>query len=346
MDADLLSRLHRALSAQPGFAELPRGALAPMPEATGVSHDHLRIAGRELVLRVPRFRQSGATATAFLTTQAAAFARAAASGHVPALAAILACSDDLPGGALVVAEIAGRKPALDGATRDADLAAMARALAAMHTLLVPPDAARAPLPVQASPFAETLTVIEAQAAFIEHAGLAPASRRALLEELDWARGAAADAPAPEPVLVGSDTHPGNFLIDAAGKAWFVDLEKAAYGAAAIDLAHATLPTSTGWDPDVATALPADAVAVFEGAWATAARPALAAPVMAHRTAFRRLTWLRTITWLARWKASWSQDAGGAARDARLAAHVGRHVARCFLPASIARQRAEWLDEPA
>jgi len=346
MDADLLARLHGALAALPGFAGLPRDALAPMPEATGVSHDHLRIAGRGLVLRVPRFRQSGATAATFLAAQAAAFARTAASGHVPALAAVLACSDELPGGALVVAEIAGRKPALGGATRDADLAAMARALAAMHTLPVPPDAARAPLPVQASPFAATLAAIEAQAAYIERAGLAPASRRALLEELDWARGAAANPPMPEPVLVGSDTHPGNFLIDAAGKAWFVDLEKAAYGAAAIDLAHATLPTSTGWDPDVATALPADAIALFERAWAKAAGPDLAAAVMAHRTAFRRLTWLRTITWFARWKASWSQDAGGAARDARLAAHVGRHVARCFLPASIARQRAEWLDEPA
>ncbi|MGE0256665.1 MAG: aminoglycoside phosphotransferase [Alphaproteobacteria bacterium] len=345
MDADLLSRLHGALVALPGFGDVAREALVPMPEATGVSHDHVRLAGRGLVLRVPRFRQSGAPAAAFLAAQAAAFARASVSGHVPALAAVLDCSDVLPGGALVVTDIAGRKPALAGATRDADLAAMARALAAIHTLPVPPPDARVPLPVHADPFAETLAAIEAQAAFIERAGLAPASRRALLEELDWARAAAAGATRPAPVLAGSDTHPGNFLIDAAGKAWFVDLEKAAYGAAAIDLAHATLPTSTGWDPDIAATVPDAAVAAFERTWAAAAGPALAAAVLADRTVFRRLTWLRTITWFARWKASWSQDAGGAARDPRLAAHVGRHVARCFLPAAIARQRAEWLDGP-
>ena len=45
----------------------------------------------------------------------------------------------------------------------------------------------------------------------------------------------------QPLTVAlADTHPGNFIVDRSGLAWFVDLEKVHVGSPAIDLAHATL----------------------------------------------------------------------------------------------------------
>ena len=60
---------------------------------------------------------------------------------------------------------------------------------------------------------------------------------------------------PQPLTVAlADTHPGNFIVDRSGLAWFVDLEKVHVGSPAIDLAHATLATSTLWHPDVGKVL--------------------------------------------------------------------------------------------
>ena len=43
------------------------------------------------------------------------------------------------------------------------------------------------------------------------------------------------------------------MIEAAGRAVFVDLEKALYGSPAVDLAHASIYTSTMWDPEIGRA---------------------------------------------------------------------------------------------
>src|SRR5215831_933583 len=68
---------------------------------------------------------------------------------------------------------------------------------------------------------------------------------------------------PQPLTVAlADTHPGNFIVDRSGIAWFVDLEKVHVGSPAIDLAHATLLTSTLWHPDVGVALSRDDVQAF------------------------------------------------------------------------------------
>src|SRR6185369_4163918 len=86
----------------------------------------------------------------------------------------------------------------------------------------------------------------------------------------------------------ADTHPGNFIVDSSGIAWFVDLEKVHVGSAAIDLAHASLPTSTLWHPDVGRRLARVGTAAADGL-----RPWL--------MPMRRLTWLRTTLFMARWR---------------------------------------------
>ncbi|MGQ9365844.1 phosphotransferase [Azospirillum sp. A39] len=318
-------------TAAPG---LTAGDLEAMP-LRGVAHDHVRLKGRGLVARIPRWSQQGLDPAANLAYQAAAFRRAAPSGHTPELAAVLEPRAGLPMGALVVTEIRGRPPRLP-----ADMPAVARALAALHRLPLPPAGERAPLASPADPAAATLDLVRRQAVHFARAALSDAAAERIAAELDAA--AAVRLAAPQPVaLVGTDVHPGNFLIDATGKAWFTDLEKVQYGHPAIDLAHASLPTSTLWDPEVAAELtPAD-VAAFHAAWAAAVPAGLAAAVEPWLKPMRRLTWLRTLSWMARWKADGPSLSPG--MPERLRRHMDVRVADVFRPDRIDRVRADWRD---
>ena len=92
----------------------------------------------------------------------------------------------------------------------------------------------------------------------------PDARAEIAEELRLLRGMApAIAQRAQPLTVAlADTHPGNFIVGRDGIAWFVDLEKVHVGSPAIDLAHATLATSTLWHPDVGKVLSRDEVQRF------------------------------------------------------------------------------------
>lgn len=328
--------LAASLARLPGFGGIQCGDLEPLGNK-GVSHSHWRITGRQLVVRVARFHQWGFTPEAALVYEATAFERASASNHTPDLIAKISCCKALPTGALVVLEIPGRAPRLPD-----DMIAIAHALASLHTLPLPPRVKRSPLLVHDNAFANTLAVIETQAESLSHANLTHASLSAIGEELEWAR-AEVDRTECSPsslTLAGTDTHPGNFLIDETGKAWFVDLEKLLYGAAAIDLAHATLPTSTGWDSECAKELSRDDVRRFHRTYFEQIGPQGTADGLPVLAKFRRLTWLRTITWFARWRAEWSKSRPIA--RTQTARHVTAHVNACLTPTSIARQRLEWL----
>ncbi|MFQ5972359.1 MAG: aminoglycoside phosphotransferase [Alphaproteobacteria bacterium] len=333
-----LDELYRSLKRLDAFRDLPREALEPFA-TKGVSHDHVRIRGRGLVVRVPRFSQWKMPPPRMLAYETAAFARAAASGHVPALIDVIPAGDPVPTGALIVQEVPGRPPA-----GPEDFHAMAGALAALHTLAVPRPAARPPLLSHDRPVAATLAVIEEQASYLTGARLEPAARSALEAELDWARGLAGT---PEDhgfrlALVGTDTHPGNFLIDDAGKAWFVDLEKAVYGAAPIDLAHATLAVSVGWDPDAPAAPSRELVRAFYRHYLDLVDADARAAFAPWLMPMRRLTWLRTMTWLARWRADWAETQPVVQRNPALLAHAERHIAASFGPDAIAAARSQWL----
>jgi aminoglycoside phosphotransferase (APT) family kinase protein len=147
---------------------------------------------------------------------------------------------------------------------------------------------------------------------------------------------------PPPIaLVGTDTHPGNFLIRADGAAIFIDLEKALYGSPAIDLAHATLYTSTSWDRDVQARLTPAETAGFYERYLERVGAEQAARLRPWLAPCRRLTWLRTMIWCTRWLP------GGAAPpasgiDATLLEHIRGRVATFFDPGTVAELRQEWL----
>jgi phosphotransferase family enzyme len=337
--------LARHPSCPPALRDLAAGDLVAMREK-GVAHAHYLLPRHRLVLRVPRLSQWALAPAENLAYQAACFRRAQDSGATPRLHAVFAIGADLPRGALLVEAIAGRPPRLPD-----DLAALAGALARLHALPLPAPAERPPLADHShgGAIAGTLVVIERQVPALDGPDMPVATRRALLEELAWARGFAAEtASQAQPIaLVGTDTHPGNFVVREDGGAVLVDLEKALYGSPAIDLAHCTLPTSTTWDLDVQTVLsPAETMAFYRcylalrgSAVAEALRPFLAPS--------RRLTWLRTMMWCARWRvaAATSQDWSERHVDPVLLAHIRRRVAAFFDPQAVAAMRAEWLAKP-
>ena len=334
LSADLLAAL---LQERPSAGATENQALSILT-TKGISHDHWRIGNSGLVLRIPRMSQWGMAPDQQLAYEAAAFARAAASGHCPHLHETVPVCENLPRGALIVDLVDGRPPRLPD-----DLTAIADAFTAIHQLPLPPSDGRAPLQSHTKPIAATLQVIEEQAAHLPDAQLSEDARVAVTDELSWARDfAALGEPDIALCLVGTDTHPGNFLIDHDGKAWFVDLEKALYGVPPIDLAHATLAVATGWDPDSAGRLTTSQVGAFYRRYLDQIGPARAAELSPWLIPLRRLTWLRTMTWFARWQAAWQGGDHPASRDAAMTRHIARHTAASFEADAIAQARADWL----
>jgi aminoglycoside phosphotransferase (APT) family kinase protein len=334
-----------ALKERPRFANLTPEDLEPLP-AIGTAHGHVRLPGG-LIARVAYAYEGDAGAAGRLETQAAAFRLLASSKCTPALHDIVPPRPGLPGGALIVDRIEGHVPVLPR-----DLGAIAATLAVVHSMKKPPAAS--PLPRQKNPFLETLEAIEQNALrFLDKAVPDSGARAEIAEELRLMRGMAlAFAKRRQPLTIAlADTHPGNFIVTPDGTAWFVDLEKVHLGSPAIDLAHATLPTSTLWHPEVGQILTPGQVAGFYAHYLARIGKARAAALEPWLMPMRRLTWLRTTLFMARWRvqthgprdaadpSQWS-DAG---LEPRMRAHVDARIDQCFDRDMIRQIRSEWLD---
>jgi aminoglycoside phosphotransferase (APT) family kinase protein len=343
--AEILDALLAALQERPAFATLGAGDLAALP-ATGTAHGHVRLKGRDLLARVAYAHPGDPTAAPRLAAQATAFRLLAPSKRTPALHDVLPPRADLPGGALIVDHIEGRMPDLPR-----DLAAIAETLAVIHGLPLPP--ANSLIPRQTNPFIETLEAIELNAArFLDRAVPGSGAKAEITEELRLMRGMAlAFAKRPQPLGVAlADTHPGNFIVTADGTAFFIDLEKVHVGSPAIDLAHATLPTSTLWHPDIGKVLTPAEVQGFYVVYLARVGKKRAAELGPWLMPMRRLTWLRTTLFMARWRVQtrsprdlsdpgqWS-DAG---LEPRMKQHIDSRIDRCFDRDVIRGIRAEWL----
>ena len=365
-----LDALAAALSAMPGYAGTTTADLAVL-NVKGLAHDHITVRGRGVLLRVPRQSQFALSAADNLTYQAACFTRVSESGHAPRLHGVIRPQARIAMGALLVDRIEGRPPRLP-----ADLPALAEAMAKVHALPVPPATSRPPLADHQDPVGGALREIEAQAEFLDEAELEPAARAEIEDELAWARGFGAEsAGRAQPVtLVLTDTHPGNFLIEAAGagagagagaragagagRAVIVDLEKALYGSPGTDLAHATIYSSTTWDPDTWAELGLEEVAAFYRGYLELAGGELAARLKPWLVPLRRITMLRAITWCVKWRvlhrparldakheAQSTEDWSAENTDPATIAQVAERVADYLDAATLARMRAEWLDRP-
>ena len=337
---DWPSRLATALR----LAHSPLAGIAPLPMADkGLAHRHLRLPGSGLLARLPKQSQMGLAAAANLAYEAACFERAAASGHAPRLAGVLAPSHALPRGALLVEEIVGRPARLPG-----ELPALLQALARIHALPLPAAGQRAPLLDAAEPLRELMREVDAQALHLADKRVAAASRECV-EAVR--RGWRCEATL-ERRLIAFDAHPGNFIVRANGSAVLVDLEKARYSLPALDVAHATLYTSTTWDVDSHAVLGSEVLAQAYAGWA--AELGDAAGSADTWLALRRAMWLWSIGWCAKWLASADraaaptadgEDWSAAHSDAVLVAHVRERVLHYLSPQTV-QQVVDGFDELA
>ena len=355
MSGDInLDGLYVALTRDGAFSSLSqidRAALQLMPEK-GLAHDHVRIVGTGLLLRVPRQSQFAFAAADNLAYQSACFERASRGAHAPRLHGVLPPSRDVPMGALIVDEIKGRTVELP-----VDLAALAECLASIHRLDVPLPQDRPPLADHSDPVAGTLAFIEEQARYLDDATDDVEAISLINEELTWAREFAQESAlnSQPTTLVASDTHPGNYVVDRTGRAYIVDLEKALYGSPAIDLAHCTLYTSTTWDTAASYVIDPNDVIAFYKSYFDCIEPALVQALKPWLMPLRRLTWLRSTTWSAKWRvesrklsvsgkeaAENTEDWSADNRDAQLMAHVEDRTRDFLSAATIDRIRSEWI----
>ncbi|MDY7115037.1 aminoglycoside phosphotransferase family protein [Halomonas sp. SSL-5] len=339
-DPTLAEALSRAL-AETGH-DRRVSALRPMAD-TGLAHHHLWLErhGEDWVARLPKQSQMDLAPGENLDYQAACFTRAAAGGHAPALHGVLPPSATLPRGGLLVEAVRGRPARLPE-----DLPAIAEALAALHALPLPEPASRPPLLAPADPWRAMRDEVAAQAEHLDDAGLSPAVIAALREELAALPARLGDDAMAEPRLISFDAHPGNFLVRDDGRAVLVDLEKCRYGLPGFDLAHASLYTSTTWDPASHAVLELPALADFHRRWM--ARTGLHS--VDTLLSCRRAMWLWSLTWCAKWRARQSrardartrgEDWSAELSDASLIAHVRDRVDHYLTLATIDHVRREF-----
>jgi aminoglycoside phosphotransferase (APT) family kinase protein len=333
-----------ALRERPAFAALKSRDLRPLP-ALGTAHGHVRLP-KGLLARVAYAHDSDSTAAMRLYTQAEAFRHLLPAGRTPRLHEVIERRPGLSGGALIVDFIEGHAPRLPK-----DLGAMAETLVRIHGLPLPPSGS--PIPRQANPLLETLEAVEVNAMrFLDQAVPDPGSRAEIAEELRAMRGMAlALGRQVQPLTIAlADTHPGNFIVDQSGIAWFVDLEKVHVGSPAIDLAHATLPTSTLWHPEVGKLLTREEIEHFYDFYLARIGSKAASALQPWLVPMRRLTWLRTTLFMARWRVEtraprnpanttqWS-DSG---LDPKMKRHIDTQIDLCFSRETIRAIRSEWV----
>ncbi|AOW15804.1 hypothetical protein LPB072_18755 [Hydrogenophaga crassostreae] len=288
----MLEQLRRELTAL--AHPLAGCALQPMSDK-GLAHDHVRLAGSGWLARIPKQSQMGLAAVRNLDYQRTCFERAAPGGHSPALHGVLAPSANLPRGALLVAEIEGRAARLPG-----DLGAIVRALGSLHALPLPPRAKRSPLQDERDPLKSLCDEIAAQARFLAGAKVAPEVAGAIESQQQRLQALCDQAARPRRHLIAFDGHPGNFIVRADGSAVLVDLEKCRYSYPGLDLAHATLYTSTTWDVDSHAVLSEGEIMAAYRAWDRFMGAAAGEAARWH-VPLRGAMWLWSITWCAKWR---------------------------------------------
>ncbi len=319
-------------------------ALELLPDK-GLAHDHVRLVGTGVLARIPKQSQLGLPALANLDYQRACYERAAASTHTPEIRNRLAPSHCLKRGALLVEEINGRAAVLPR-----DLGAIATALAAIHRLDVPAQAQRPPLLDHPDPLAALAGEIAVQAQHLGAAGLETTVLAVVQAELERLHLLCRWNSRPPRHLIAFDAHPGNFMVDSAGKAFLVDLEKCRYSYPGLDLAHASLYTSTTWDVSSRATLSTREVQRFYRAWAQHAGGALAQEAAPWHLPLRRAMWLWSITWCAKWRALSGQagdstaageDWSGDRSSKALVAHVRERVDHYLSPGAVAHVQQEF-----
>ena len=189
----------------------------------------------------------------------------------------------------------------------------------------------------ADPLADLAAEIDVQAEFLDSASLQPDARALIDRELTRLDTLVRGDRRPSVNLVSFDAHPGNFLIRDDGEAVLVDLEKCRYSYPSLDLAHATLYTSTSWERGATAWLTPAQVREVHELWESTMGRAGSGRAGSGRAddsewhvPLRRAMWLWSVTWCAKWRvlSGAAPSASGDGEDwavANSADQLSRHV---------------------
>jgi thiamine kinase-like enzyme len=288
------------LSKLPGYENVSPESISFM-QGGGLSHDHISIENKDIILRAPRYNQLDMEAGDYLGLQEACFTRTASSRHTPAIYGKLPPSEALPNGALIIQKIEGRKVscAKDGA-------AIAEALASINKIR--PGKDTAPLLRASKPFeSQKILLNKIFGEAHEKAEIPELSKQLIRDELQeintYLEKISND---PLPVrLIGGDSHPGNFIIDKDGKGWLVDIEFAQYDVPFIDMADATLKITSELDPELNFTFTSEQKTALYKSWLDKSGYCKNRSEELRHWSERMVT-MRTILWLANWKAEESR----------------------------------------
>jgi thiamine kinase-like enzyme len=296
-----LKAILKSLQQIADFESLSEDALCPM-KTKGLAHDHIALEGSGYLLRIPKQSQMKLNAADNLAYQAACFERKQTSGHTPRILHTIQPCPALPLGALVVEHIRGRTARLPW-----DLPRITEALAAIHSLPLPDKNKRHPLQDFDKPLEAAMREIEAQADYLEKAQLENEVYKTITAELDAAKRFVAESDTLPLSLIAFDAHPGNFIIESSGRAVLVDLEKGRYSCGAFDMAHATLYTSTTWDVATHAVLSQDEIREAYERWLSHLPKDMAQAMRPYILPIRRMMWLWSVTWCAKWRVEHQRD---------------------------------------
>ncbi len=268
--------------------------------SSGLTHDHIVIGDSGWLLRVPRNNQLGLSPDDYLLQQKACYDEAEKSGVTPACLGIIAPSDDLPNGALIIQYIRGRR-----VNSENDLPAVARCLAALSS--VQPDS-RSSIQTASAPFASQWFVIQdAFGKYFDSPAVDSKVRDLLKQEKDALEKEFAQLNGKQAAvgMIGGDSHLANYLIDTDGKAWFVDLEFLTFDVPAIDAADAVSDLTLRLDPKNTFPISSAARENFYKTWLENVpdRSAQEASI----TLAERTIALRTLAWMCYWADQGKQD---------------------------------------
>jgi hypothetical protein len=266
-------------------------------KSKGLAHDHIQILGTGWLARIPKQSQMQLASRDNLTYQFACFERASRGGKAPRCVQVLQPSEFLPRGALIVQEVEGRPAILPH-----DLSLIACSLAALHRIELPSIEMRAPLLNAQDPLQALWDEIAQQAIYLHRANLTESVKLAIYTELAKLKDISSRSVRPLKRLIAFDAHPGNFVVLANGEdAYLVDLEKCRYSYPSLDLAHATLYTSTTWDIESHAVLRLEEVLLAYQNWTESVDSDLALNAKQWHVPLRRAMWLWSITWCAKWR---------------------------------------------
>lgn len=334
----ILDALHLALAAHLPSLELDRNQLEWV-KPFGVAHDFARVRSGKLFLRIPLLSQTGMSPDDNLVCQVASFERCAPCQHVPRLLGVIPPTPLFKMGVFVVEEISGRSPLLP-----IEMGKLSKSIASLHLLPLLQAEARSPI-ASMHPIKDTVSLIVDRAVFLEKAGLSSDAKKMVQEEIDWARNIARDAECETLSLCAVDCHPGNFVVDSVGKAWLVDVEKVAYTTPAADLAHASLAISTMLDPRCAALLTTNEITQFYDSYRTIVGEQRWQAIARWCVPFRRLIWIRVLSWMAKWKVE--EETRRVAgldhfrRNREFAIHTAERIVYTLSAEGIEFQRRDW-----